>query len=1082
VQLPLLFFVCVLVLTPIIPCACAGEPAESALNLISGEPGTGLSVPPSVDLYPSLHIPGGISSNVITGSSEDYSGIVPVFPARQPAERVAPRATGTAADPFSVIDTELPPAEASALKARIQETLHAFSYDETTGSWYAHNAANQITFSYTTENGTATFSGPGTGPALSLTLAGLGRDETYTPARRGVATASGRELNITRPGYTEWYRNNDDGVEQGMTISSRPPGTGPLQVLFGLAGNATRSGTDGMTLTISGTPGESPLTYTGLHAVSADGTELPVSLTTDGTSLTWVVDDTNAVYPVTIDPVISASAADAQFTGGANSDGLGYSVALSSDGTTALVGAAYNDTAGTDAGAAYIFEKGGGWTSRSASAADAQFTGGAGSDSFGWSVALSSDGSTALVGAVGNDTAGSGAGAAYIFVKPGGGWSSRSASAADAWFTGGALGDDFGTAVSLSSDGSTALVGADYNDTGASDAGAVYIFEKGGGWSSRSASAADARFTGGAADDNLGWSAALSSDGSTVLAGAPYNNTAGSDAGAAYIFVKPGGGWSSRSVSAADARFTGGAANDDLGYSVSLSSDGSTVLVGAHGNDTFSPNAGAAYIFIKPGGGWSSRSASAADARFTGEITNDYFGYSVALSSDGSTALVGAYRNDTAGSDAGAASLFKKGGGWSSKTASAADSWFTGGSGGDEFGYSVALTSDGTTSLVGAWVNGTAGSGAGAAYIFLTAAAPTVTGISPASGTTAGGTSVTVTGTGFTGATAVKFGTTNAASYTVNSATQITAVSPAGSAGIVDITVTTSAGTSATGAADRFTYSSPTPTPTPTPAPADNGGSDSSSVPSQSGNSGSGVSIADSAPAGSSVSYSFGGASTSSPLSIRSVTIVPNKAIGTSECIVTREGPSAAFAVPDKPAAYESIEIVWVNPNDIASGTIAFSVMGSWLREHSIDPMDVVFMRQHDYIWYELPTTFDHQQDDFYYYTAITPGFSSFAVSVNRTHNISSNEAVQADLTETQTETPTNAPTITTAPTSIVQKKTATRTTVPASPATTPSTGIPVQVWGIALVVTGILALSGAAWYILRWWRRRQNPGLFEEY
>ena len=86
---------------------------------------------------------------------------------------------------------------------------------------------------------------------------------------------------------------------------------------------------------------------------------------------------------------------------------------------------------------------------------------------------------------------------------------------------------------------------------------------------------------------------------------------------------------------------------------------------------------------------------------------------------------------------------------------------------------------------------------------------PTVTGVSPASGPTAGGTSVTVTGTGFTGATAVRFGATAAASFTVNSATSITATSAAGT-GTVDITVTTPGGTSAASAADQFTFSTPT--------------------------------------------------------------------------------------------------------------------------------------------------------------------------------------------------------------------------------------------------------------------------------
>jgi large repetitive protein len=81
-----------------------------------------------------------------------------------------------------------------------------------------------------------------------------------------------------------------------------------------------------------------------------------------------------------------------------------------------------------------------------------------------------------------------------------------------------------------------------------------------------------------------------------------------------------------------------------------------------------------------------------------------------------------------------------------------------------------------------------------------------VTGVSPNIGFTSGGTSVTITGSGFAGATAVNFGTASATSYTVNSDTQITAISPAGS-GVVDVTVTTPiGGASATSAADQFTY------------------------------------------------------------------------------------------------------------------------------------------------------------------------------------------------------------------------------------------------------------------------------------
>jgi hypothetical protein len=88
------------------------------------------------------------------------------------------------------------------------------------------------------------------------------------------------------------------------------------------------------------------------------------------------------------------------------------------------------------------------------------------------------------------------------------------------------------------------------------------------------------------------------------------------------------------------------------------------------------------------------------------------------------------------------------------------------------------------------------------------AAPPAVAGLSPATASTAGGDTVVITGTGFSNASAVVFGATPATSFTVDSATQITAVSPAHSAATIDVTVTTPEGTSATGAADHYTFQS----------------------------------------------------------------------------------------------------------------------------------------------------------------------------------------------------------------------------------------------------------------------------------
>ena len=104
------------------------------------------------------------------------------------------------------------------------------------------------------------------------------------------------------------------------------------------------------------------------------------------------------------------------------------------------------------------------------------------------------------------------------------------------------------------------------------------------------------------------------------------------------------------------------------------------------------------------------------------------------------------------------------------------------------------------------------GSGASPAdnYTYTSPPVPTVSGVSPASGPTTGGTTVTITGTGLSSATSVDFGPGNTSqNFTVSNPTTITAVVPSGALGTADVTVTTSEGTSSTSAADQFTYTAP---------------------------------------------------------------------------------------------------------------------------------------------------------------------------------------------------------------------------------------------------------------------------------
>ena len=147
---------------------------------------------------------------------------------------------------------------------------------------------------------------------------------------------------------------------------------------------------------------------------------------------------------------------------------------------------------------------------------------------------------------------------------------------------------------------------------------------------------------------------------------------------------------------------------------------------------------------------------------------------------------------------------------------------FCGGSNrwGDYSGAAVDPTNPADVWVAGEYTPASGGNNWGTAIGELTSGAPTVSGLSPQSGPSGGGTQVTVTGTSFTTGSTVSFGSAVGASLTVQSSTQLTVTSPAGSPGGLDVTVSTPAGTSAFSAADVFTYVSPPPATTTTTAPA----------------------------------------------------------------------------------------------------------------------------------------------------------------------------------------------------------------------------------------------------------------------
>jgi hypothetical protein len=154
---------------------------------------------------------------------------------------------------------------------------------------------------------------------------------------------------------------------------------------------------------------------------------------------------------------------------------------------------------------------------------------------------------------------------------------------------------------------------------------------------------------GEAAFDRSGSSVSLSSDGTRVAIGAPFNDGNGTTAGHVRIYEYSAGSWTQLGVD-----IDGEAAGDNSGYSVSLSSDGTTVAIAAIGNDGAGTNTGHVRIYEYSAGSWTQLGAD-----IDGEAVADYSGSSVSLSSDGTRVAIGARYNDGNGTDAGHVRIYE---------------------------------------------------------------------------------------------------------------------------------------------------------------------------------------------------------------------------------------------------------------------------------------------------------------------------------------------------------------------------------------------------------------------------------------
>jgi hypothetical protein len=265
-------------------------------------------------------------------------------------------------------------------------------------------------------------------------------------------------------------------------------------------------------------------------------------------------------------------------------------------------------------------------------------------DNSGFSISLSSDGSIVAIGAPGNDDNGENSGHVRIYGNQNGVWTQIGQD-----IDGEDANDRSGRSVSLSSDGSIVAIGAHFNEKGGSDPGRVRIYEnEGGNWVQIGQD-----IDGEIAGDNSGFSISLSSDGTIVAIGAPTNNGTNTFSGHVRVYENEGGNWVQIGQD-----IDGETEEEISGTSVSLSSDGSIVAIGAPRNDGI--DLGRVRVYENEGGNWVQIGQD-----IHGEMEGDNSGNSISLSSDGSIVAIGARRNDGNGIDSGHVLVYEnEGGNW----------------------------------------------------------------------------------------------------------------------------------------------------------------------------------------------------------------------------------------------------------------------------------------------------------------------------------------------------------------------------------------------------------------------------------
>lgn len=385
--------------------------------------------------------------------------------------------------------------------------------------------------------------------------------------------------------------------------------------------------------------------FGGGAAISGDGSTVVVGAGQNDTKKAYVFVDGVEVAiltPSTVDP----------------NHGFGQGAAISSDGSTIIIGdlAAEITSGVNNSGAVYVYEKpSGGWVDATEDAILGHTDAENNNDFLGQVLSISDDGSV-IAGYVNDkNSAGYQDGAVLVYVRPGaaGTWASTNSYTAKLTASNAGSGDKFGEGLSVSGDGNTIACGAYAEDTGGSNAGTVYIYEKpGGGWATTST---EDHFIQGSnihGSRFFGRSCSLNTDGTLLAVGASGELFDGGSAeGAVHVFSFNGTSWSE------DAVLRGLDANggDSVAAGMAMTRDGATIVATAFGWDDVANNVGCLYVWERPSSGWVDSSSPDRLTDTNSPAAGDNLGFSssvihpIGIANDGRKIIAGAPQKGTAG-------------------------------------------------------------------------------------------------------------------------------------------------------------------------------------------------------------------------------------------------------------------------------------------------------------------------------------------------------------------------------------------------------------------------------------------------